>query len=148
MNRKNVLSTFESAFDKIFNDAFPDLGKTFGVSTFKNQAYPRVDIVDYHNRVELDAAIPGWNKTDISVEYANSILTISGEKKPDSEVDTTASYIVRELKRSSFSRSFSVDSTTFDTSDIKAVFKDGLLKLTLKKIVEDKTPENKKIAIE
>ena len=105
---------------------------------------PKVDVVDTGTHIEVEAAVPGLSKDDVNVEYTDGILTISGEKI--NKVEDNKNYIHRELKRSSFRRSFNVDSSLLDVDKINAEFKDGILKIGLENVIPDhKKP--RKIAI-
>ena len=71
------------------------------------------------------------------LEVDNGILRIKGEKKAVDE-KKAQTYVHRELKHSSFCRSFSVGEN-IDTAKLGAKFENGILEVTLPK----KTPEKK-----
>ena len=105
--REQFLTPFDRVFDEVFNTAFPELTKEFGVGFFEKQSYPRVDVVDYNDRVEIQAEIPGLSKDEVDVEVQDDVLTISGQKvKKLDDKNNDGKYIRRELKHSSFKRSF------------------------------------------
>lgn len=142
--RDEFLTPFDSIFDKMVNQAFPNFGQEFGVNFFGNSSYPRVNVADHKNEVRIEAEIAGLTKSDVSVEYEDGLLTISGEKKTELE-DPDVKYVYRELKRSSFRRSFKVDETTLQVDNISAKFDNGILNISIpkRKIVETKTKKVK-----
>ena len=77
------------------------------------------------------AEIPGLNKKQLNVEVEEGILTISGDKHNTFE-DDGAKVLRRELKQSSFKRSFELGEQ-LDGEDISANFKDGVLSVTIPK---------------
>ena len=132
------LTPFDSLFDRVFEDAFPNFEKEFGLS-FTKTSYPKVDIVDKPSEVVITAEIPGLKREDVSVDMENDTITISGKKKDVIE-DKGSTYILRELKHSSFRRSF-VLGKNIDKDAISADFVDGILTISLKK----KEPDQPKI---
>ena len=44
--RDEFLTPFDSIFDKMVNQAFPNFGQEFGVNFFGNSSYPRVNVAD------------------------------------------------------------------------------------------------------
>ena len=130
--RDEFLTPFDSIFDKMVNQAFPNFGQEFGVNFFGNSSYPRVNVADTSKDVRIEAEIAGLGKEDVSVEYEDGMLTISGEKKTEIE-DPDVKYVYKELKRSSFKRSFKVDETTLNVNKISAKFDNGILNVTIPK---------------
>jgi HSP20 family protein len=126
---------FSSLFDvdRIFDEIFgPEFAKSFGVEFFDKQAYPRIDVVDIGDSVSIEAEIPGLTKHDVSVDVENYVLTIKGNKQLKSEADDEKTYIRREIKRSSFSRSLTLDEG-YDVDKISADFDHGILKVNVPK---------------
>jgi HSP20 family protein len=147
VDRDEFLAPFDRVFDEVFANHFPELTKELGVGFFEKQSYPRVDVVDYNDRVEILAEIPGLSKEEVSVEVQENVLTISGQKiKKVDDKELTGKYIRRELKHSSFKRSFTLGEQ-IDKSDLQAKFENGLLKVTLTK-VKPTIPVTKKVKID
>lgn len=134
LDRDEFLAPFDRLFDDVFSNQFPELSKELGVGFFEKQSYPRVDVVDYNDRVEILAEVPGLSKDEVNVEVQDDVLTISGQKvKRVEESEQNKKYIRKELKHSSFKRSFTL-SDTIDRENLEAKFDNGLLKIVLKKI--------------
>lgn len=143
-NRDNLLNTFDRFFDEAFHGQFPDFHKSFGIDPFKNSAFPKVNVVSFDDRIEIEAEIAGYSKDDVSVEVENEVLSIVGKASQLNEQTDKSVYLLRELKRSSFSRSFRLDEQ-LDADNIEAAFRDGLLTLVIprKKPVEPETKVKK-----
>ena len=75
--------------------------------------------------------LPGMNKDDINVNLEGRRLTISGERTLDTETDTANRYRTERFE-GKFSRTFSF-SKEIATSKIEALYKDGVLTLTIPK---------------
>lgn len=130
-HRSNFVDAFDSMFDKIIQTNFPQFSQEFGVDLFAKGSYPKVNITDYDDKVVITAEVAGLTKEDVDIEYKDGILTVSGAKAQDSE--DTGVVVLRELKRSSFKRSWNVNEEILDCSKAKATFHNGVLDLTLPK---------------
>lgn len=53
IDRNEFLTPFDKFFDEVFTNQFPDLSKEFGVGFFEKQSYPRVDVIDHDDSVEI-----------------------------------------------------------------------------------------------
>ncbi|SVE38375.1 uncharacterized protein METZ01_LOCUS491229, partial [marine metagenome] len=80
--------------------------------------------------------IPGLNKKQLNVDVEDGVLTISGDKHSTFE-DEGAKVIRRELKQSSFKRSFELGEL-LDGDKIAANFKDGVLSVSIPKTEPEK----------
>jgi HSP20 family protein len=136
-NRENLLTSFDKLFDDAFRGNFPDVYKSFGIDPFSKTSYPKVNVVSFENKIEIEAEIAGYTKDNISVQIEDNVLSIVGKASPAEAEDslTNKVYIQRELKRSSFSRSFTLNDQ-LDAEKIDATFKDGLLKLVIPRKVQ------------
>ena len=93
---------------------------------------------EYNDKIGIIAEIPGLDKKDVTVDVEDGVLTISGDKHG---FDTNGGKcITRELKQSSFKRSFNLGEH-LDGANVGATFKDGLLSISVPK----KEPEQPKI---
>jgi HSP20 family protein len=137
-DRDEFIIPFDKLIDKFFNQSFPQLSKEVGVDVFQNSAYPKCDIVDFEDRIEIVAEVPGLNKEQINIDVDNDVITISGEKTSNIEKEG-GTYLRRELKKSSFKRTFTADPKIFDLENVSAKFEDGVLELIVPKLVTVKT---------
>ena len=98
---------------------------------------PPVDIYNSgKHELVIKAELPDMQREDIQLTVENNTLTISGEKRMDSELKEENCHRV-ERAYGTFSRSFTLPNVV-DTEKIKAEFKDGLLRVTLPKREEAK----------
>ncbi len=139
LDRDEFLIPFDKFYDKLMNQNFPDFGKAVGIDFFHNGSYPKVDALEYDDMVVIQAEIPGISKDDLSIKVENNVLTISGGKR-DTEESKKAKYIIRELKRSSFKRSFTLHES-LEVNSIKATFENGLLFVTINKKIKNEIKE-------
>lgn len=141
-SRNDFLTPFDSLFDEMVTKAFPSFSEEFGVNFFGSNSYPKVDVIDSSDSIEFEAEIPGLSKDEVSVDVEKGVLSISGQKRQSDE-NNSKTYIRKELKRSSFKRSFKL-SESLNHEKIKAKFENGLLLISVPK----KKPEkSKKIKI-
>jgi HSP20 family protein len=145
LDRNEFLTPFDKIFDEILTHQFPEITKEVGVGFFEKQSYPRVDVIDYADRVEIKAEIPGLTKEEVSVDVEDNVLTITGNKVKKAEVKDQGVFIRRELKHSSFKRSFTL-SDSLTSNEPVAKFENGLLTITLAKL-KPVPPTTKKIKI-
>jgi HSP20 family protein len=92
---------------------------------------PAVDIYETENELVLKADLPEVDAKDVDVRVENLTLTISGERKFESEKSEKGFHRI-ERSYGNFTRSFTVPST-FDTSNVGAAFKNGVLTIKLPK---------------
>lgn len=145
-NRDNLLSVFDKMFDDVFRTSYPDAHRSLGIDPFSKAAYPKVNVISHDTNVEIVAEIAGFTKEDISVELDENVLSIVGKASQQTESTDKSVYLIRELKRSSFSRSFKL-SEELDATNIDATFKDGLLKLVIPRKVKQKEATVSKVVI-
>ncbi len=141
VSREEFLTPFDSFFDNVIQKAFPEFGQEFGVQFFGNNSYPKVDVLDNPDCITIEAEIPGLSKDDVSVDLDGDVLSIIGNRQNVDTKDTK--YIRRELKRSSFKRSFKLNGK-LDLKGIKAEFENGLLNVKINKLEPEK-PQKIKI---
>ena len=104
LNRDEFLTPFDKIFDELMNKQFPTFQEEVGVS-FNQGAYPKVNVYEYDDKIGIVAEIPGLDKKNVTVDVEDQVLTISGDKHGFK--DDGGKCITRELKQSSFKRSFS-----------------------------------------
>ena len=132
IDRDEFLTPFDRMFDQIVSRQFPDIEKSVGVKPFQGTSYPKVNVYEHDDKIRIIAEIPGLDKKDLKVDVEEGILVISGDKHALYN-DKGAKVIRRELKQSSFKRQF-VLGELLDGDNIKASFKDGLLKVDIPKV--------------
>lgn len=145
-HRDEFVTSFDRVFNDLFEEMFPSSTKELGVGLFTKGAYPKVNVVDEDTQVVIEAEVPGLTKDQVSIEVQDGILTIRGGKQQTEQRDRPGKYIHRELKQSTFARSFQLNEN-LDVDKITAKFESGILVLQLPKKVIEKKPEVKRIDI-
>ena len=135
-DRDDFLTPFDKMFDQMVESQFPDVVKSVGVKQYAGSAYPKVNVYEYEDKIGIVAEIPGLNKKQLNVEVEEGVLTISGDKHSTFN-DDGAKVIRRELKQSSFKRSFELGEL-LNGEDISASFKDGILSVSIPKTEPEK----------
>ena len=135
-DRDDFLTPFDKMFDTMVETQFPDVVKQVGVTPYQGSAYPKVNVYEYDDKVGVVAEIPGLDKKQLNVDVEDGILTISGDKHSAFE-DEGAKVLRRELKQSSFKRSFELGDM-LDGENVSANFKDGILSVSIPKIEPEK----------
>ncbi|HSP12932.1 MAG TPA: Hsp20/alpha crystallin family protein [Salegentibacter sp.] len=93
---------------------------------------PAVNIKDQEKNYEIELAAPGLEKNDFKITMEDGILTISAEKEEKSE-EKKEGFVKKEFSYNSFTRSMSLPDSIDEDKDVKASYKDGILKMTLQK---------------
>ena len=147
MTKQEFLTPFDRIFDDMLGSMFPTIANDFGNDFFTKGSYPKVNVINYDQCIEIDAAIPGMSKDDVDVEITDGVLTINGVSNQRTPVDDSQ-YLKREIKRSSFRRSFTLGDN-LDSEKVSAKFDNGILTLSIPKLVpDDAKPVTRKIAIQ
>ncbi|HRL76660.1 MAG TPA: Hsp20/alpha crystallin family protein [Candidatus Accumulibacter phosphatis] len=92
---------------------------------------PAVDLIDRENEVVVRAELPGVSKDEISISLTADAITIQAQSRQE-DADEKGDYRRREIRSSSFSRSLPLPAAV-DSEAAKAVFKDGVLEVSLPK---------------
>jgi HSP20 family protein len=97
---------------------------------------PAVDVSEDDDTYVITAEVPGASKDDVTLEIHDNVLTLRGEKRSEREEKKEQ---VRYVERSfgSFSRSFTLPADS-DPNQVKAEFKDGVLRIEVRKAPEAK----------
>ncbi|KJP90108.1 hypothetical protein AK88_00277 [Plasmodium fragile] len=103
---------------------------------------PPMDVIDKEREIEIKMDVPGLNKDNVQINLYNRNLEVSGDfKKTEETRDDEQRYYLKERSQTSFYRSFQLPENVCE-DDIKATFKDGVLKIDIPK--KDVVPEKKK----
>ena len=129
----NQLRPVSVGFDSIFNHFEKMCDDDFRFPTVNYPPYNIVKTGTYTYNIEV--ALAGYNKKEISVEYADGVLNIKSIK--EAKAEDKKGVIHKGIAKRYFSKSFTIAD---DVKIEEAELKDGLLKIYLMKIV----PEGKK----
>ena len=133
----NQLRPLSVGFDDVFDHFESMFDSDFRLPTVN---YPPYKIVKTGtNKYDIEVALAGFSKKDIDVSVENGVLTIESKTSDkDESKDEDGNTIYKGISKRYFKRSF----TIADDVEINgAELKDGLLKVSMEKIV----PESKKL---
>lgn len=128
---------------------FDLLGDVFGDPFFAHteSKVMKTDIKEKDDKYLIDIDLPGYEKENIKMSIENGYLTISAQTSSNSEEKEDGKFVRRERYSGSCERSFYVGEE-LTKEDIKANFKNGILKIEIpKKEEEKKLPEKQYIEI-
>ncbi|MFY0628229.1 MAG: Hsp20/alpha crystallin family protein [Reichenbachiella sp.] len=125
-------------FDDLFNDNFFN-----GNLNSENSFTPKVDIAETEKQFEIQFAIPGIDKNDLSIDLNDGVLTVSGERKVQNEKDERNFHSI-ETSYGSFKRSFQLPDN-IDADKVDAKYEAGILNVTIAK--DEKKIQKKTIAV-
>ena len=129
------MTTMHGRLNRLVNDPF------FRTHRFDDEAgfglwNPVVDLYEKDDNFVIKAELPGVDKNDIGIDLKDGVLTLSGERSDNSEVNDD-NYYRRERTYGKFQRVFTLPADV-DSDKINAEFKDGVL------VVEIPKPEKSK----
>ena len=137
----NSLRPITVGFDSMFDNFEHMLDTDFT----RMGNYPPYNIVKTGSfTYDIKLALAGYSKNDVTVDYADNVLTIKSNKDEQTkEVEDNDGILHKGIAKRYFSKSF----TVAEDCEVKgAELKDGLLKVSLEKIVPDsKKPRTIKI---
>lgn len=119
-------------FDEFFTDTLPF--PTRLISRSAADFFPRLDIVETETEFKVSAELPGMDEKDIQIKLEKDVLILSGEKKSEEE-EKDKTYHRVERCYGSFERVIPFN-TPLDEEKVSAVFKNGVLTVTLPKAKE------------
>ena len=95
---------------------------------------PAVDIHEYQDRFELAVDLPGVSPEAVEITLANGVLTLSGERAGEKNVDTKERGRESRIERVTgrFHRRFILPDS-IDTEQIKATGRQGVLEISIPK---------------
>ncbi|TPE44778.1 Hsp20/alpha crystallin family protein [Pontibacter mangrovi] len=120
---ENMPNTFSAMLDRFFNESV----NSKNISGFT----PHVDACETERGFEIEAALPGVKKEDISIDFQEGRLTITGERKLEKKEENRR-YHMLETQYGSFSRTFYLPDNV-NPDKITAEFKDGILLVSIPK---------------
>ena len=141
VKNQNQLPTL---FDRFFDGEMFDWSNRNFSNT--NTTLPSVNIKENPDAFTVEVAAPGFDKNDFKLELNHNTLTVSSEKKVESETKENEVFTKREFSYQSFSRSFSLPLTA-DGDKVEAVYDKGILTVSIPKKEEAKPKAPRAIEI-
>ena len=131
----NNLKRFLSS-DDFFNSDFLE----------EDSLMPAMNVKEHNQDFIVEFAAPGFSKKDFEVTIKDNVLNVCGERKNETE-ESEEDFMRKEFRYNSFKRSLKLPETVNTEQDIKATYKNGILKLNLLKREDAKVKPKKVIEI-
>jgi len=139
------LSRLRDEIDRLFEDfSFTRPPRSLFAFESGPALNPAMELATTDAGYELNVELPGLEEKDIEIEFADGVLTVSGEKREGSDKKEDG-YLVSERRYGSFRRQLALPADV-DPEAIDATFRNGVLKLAMKKD-EQAATRTKKIKI-
>jgi len=129
---RSPLARLHREMDELFRNFFGD----WEGALLQPATWPALDIAEDENNITVSAEVPGCKAEDIDISVKGNLLTISGEKKEQTEKKEKGYYHV-ERSYGTFRRDVQLP-TEVDPNKIEATYKDGVLTITLPKAEQAK----------
>ena len=126
------------ARDSFFREFFRDFERSAPAAEATALFAPRLNVSEHERAYEATLEIPGIAKEDVHIEVENRRLAVWGEKRAEKATDGERKLHVREITYGSFRRELVLPDDV-DAEKIAAAYDNGHLKLTLPRIVKQKT---------
>ncbi len=131
--RYNTANDFApTSFSNLIDRFFSETSARSGGSSYS--FVPKVDVLENEKAFLIHVAVPGVSKEDFKIDLNDNYLSISGERKFDSEKKDHNFHSV-ETQYGSFSRSFSLPENA-DAANISAQYNNGILEINVPKDVK------------
>jgi HSP20 family protein len=131
--RHDPFSLFRSEMDRLVESFFGKGRGPFGGAEAElfGALSPSVEMKDDDRALTMTAELPGMTAGDVELTVRNGVLTLSGEKKRETE-EKKGDMLVSERRYGSFRRAFTLPDEV-DADRAEAAFRDGVLTVTLPK---------------
>ncbi|MGZ5050917.1 MAG: Hsp20/alpha crystallin family protein [Methylobacter sp.] len=123
---------FDRFFDDFLSRRWPRMMNWNMMPSSSDSGFPRVDMIDHDNDVEVQAALPGVNKEDVDVTVHNQSITIRTNIKGEKKEEEKGRYFRHEIMRGSFQRTLPLPENV-DGDKAQASFMDGILTVKIPK---------------
>ena len=128
-------------------DLFKDLFEGDELFTKRESSIMKTDIREKKDRYVIEMDLPGYEKENINLTLKEGYLEVSAEVNKEENSDENERFVHKERYYGQCSRSFYVGEQITE-EDIRAEFKNGMLKINIPKKEEKKElPEAKHIEI-
>ncbi|KAG2112028.1 HSP20-like chaperone [Suillus discolor] len=116
-------------FDRLFDEAFTSRFRPDSDESRPTTIRPKMDLVETKDNVMARFELPGMDQGDVNVEVRNDRLTISGEKKIQTD---EGRFVVHERSFGRFARNLQLPEGTKPDS-VQAQMQKGVLEVTFPK---------------
>lgn len=144
MRSRNVFDVWDDLFDN-FQNIFDRVGMggdsaLSRVAELVDSSFPPCNVkVDKDKNLLIEFAIAGYKEDEINLSYEKNHLVVSIEPKTKEE-DTKIYRVIRQgIKQGKATARVYVPSNLYDSSSVKAKFKNGILSITVDSLPESKS---------
>ena len=148
-----AIARFREDMNSLFNEFFTDFFDWdwhFYIKSFEDMqpkaSFPKVNVRESDNEYIVEIAVAGFDKNDVKLVLKDNCLSINADKKEEDSENNSGKYLKREISSRSFSRIIRFPSE-IDNENIKADYKDGIIKVTMIKKTEEEKDEGVKIDV-
>jgi HSP20 family protein len=138
------VTTLQERMNRLFDQALSRTRMDDEEGLTASMWSPAVDIFETHDSIVMKAELPGVSRENIDIHVEDNTLTLKGERRFEREVKEE-NYLRIERSYGAFQRAFNLP-TGVQQDKIRAVFKDGVLEVTMPKAEETK-PKQVKIDV-
>lgn len=132
-------------FDDLFDEMFKDPFFTHTYDNGTTSQIMKTDVQEKDTGYMVDIELPGFAKEDVKAELKDGYLTITANRDENKEQkDDNGKFIRRERYTGTCKRTFYVGEGV-KQEDIKAGFKDGILRLAIPKADQPKLEDQSKL---
>ncbi len=125
----DILRDFDSRED------WPSVGRWRGFGN--GSLLPAIDVSETDDSYVISAELPGVTKEDIHVSIQDGVLTINAESKFEQKQEKDGRLVRQERRYGKYVRSLRLGGDVKE-ANVKAVYTDGILNLTIPKAEEAK----------
>ena len=120
------------------------LGRS-SIDPFWGKSRPWVNIKKNGKIYEMEIAVPGFDKKEITVRIDDDILTIKGQKKKLEE-KSTSEFVLKEFEMDAFERKFRL-AKNIGHEKVEAECKNGILKIIFIDVPEEEETKVKEVNV-
>ena len=142
MYRRFRMPTIWREMDQLQREMNNLMGSAFDSRPLSPLGFPAVNIWASEDRQIVTSELPGLKAEDIEINISADQLVLSGERHLE-ETEGEIQFHRKERSHGKFTRSIQLPFMV-DTSKVEAIFKDGILEISLTRAEADKP---KKIAV-
>lgn len=133
--RQDGLRDLRQEMDRFFGEFFPTW-RTWSPEEAESAVWaPRVDVGENEDAYILSLDLPGVSKEDLSIQFQDGSLHVSGERKLVSREEEQINYTRVERRYGHFYRSFTLPKAV-NAEAIQAHFENGVLTVHVPKAAE------------
>jgi HSP20 family protein len=130
-----LLRRFTREMDRMFGD-FGAKPRIFDQPLGEFVWAPDLEVIERNGKLLVRADLPGLAKEDVKVSVVDDVLTIQGERKKEIETKKDDFYRTERMY-GAFFRSLPLPEG-IKTEQVQAIFKDGVLEITMPMAVTEK----------